>query len=203
MPGWIAAHIAPPRCVEFIDGVMDRAAQRVSVSKGLMRHMVRLEVVAAPDVVEFRRIPVQPPDGEPVGAVSQRILSRIPNTSAMRGPGPARQCLQHGPRPVRLSAIARVGQCRQRGALFAGRRERRLSSCVLPLRIGSNIESVTRALATNRDLLSLMKRRWGSGLGAIVFVDLPQTSSRQTKFRSILHPRDPCWHTQKHYGMLH
>ena len=60
-------------CIQFIDGAMDRAFERVSVVKGLVRQMVRLEV--APDhldVVEFRRILGQPLDGEPVGAGGQR-----------------------------------------------------------------------------------------------------------------------------------
>ena len=52
---------------------MDCAVERASVGKGLMRQMVRLEIVPDHlDVVEFRRILGQPLDGEPVGAGGQR-----------------------------------------------------------------------------------------------------------------------------------
>src|ERR1700730_13302473 len=52
---------------------MDCAVERASVGKGLMRQMVRLEIVPDHlDVVEFRRIIGKPLDGEPVGAGGQR-----------------------------------------------------------------------------------------------------------------------------------
>ena len=51
------------------DGLVNLLVERVRVSEGLMRQMMRLEI--APDgfdVVQFRRILGQPLDGEPVRA---------------------------------------------------------------------------------------------------------------------------------------
>src|SRR6201997_4397642 len=65
-------------CVQIIDGVTDRAVERVGVGKGLMCQMGGLEV--GPDhrvVVEFRRILGQPFDGEPVGAGGQRCRREV------------------------------------------------------------------------------------------------------------------------------
>ena len=60
-------------CIEVLHGFVDRAVQVFSVGKGLMRQVMRLEIM--PDdlnVVEFRSILGQPLDGEPVSAGSQR-----------------------------------------------------------------------------------------------------------------------------------
>ena len=50
---------------------MDRPVEFISVGKGLVRQMIRLEVVPDHfDVAEFRRILGQPLDGEPVCAAA-------------------------------------------------------------------------------------------------------------------------------------
>ncbi len=80
-------------------------------------------------------------------ALRRAVSSHTPNASAIRG-------LDNVSSTVRaLSASpARVGQCRQCGALFAGR-ERRFSSHVLPLRIGAMWHQAPKRWSTNRNLL--------------------------------------------------
>src|SRR5665213_1435878 len=71
-------------CVEFIDGLVDRPVEFVSVVKGLMRQMIGLEVVPDHfDVVAFGPILGQPLDGEPVragGKCCQRELAGVDRT---------------------------------------------------------------------------------------------------------------------------
>jgi hypothetical protein len=58
--------------VQLLHGLVNRVAERFGVGKGLMRQVVRLEIMPDLDVVEFRRILRQPLDGEPVCAGGKR-----------------------------------------------------------------------------------------------------------------------------------
>ena len=64
---------------------------------------------------------------------------------------PTSQRQKHGACPVRLAAIPRAGKRRKRSALFVGCRERRLSSNILPLRIGAAIDSEPLALVNRAE----------------------------------------------------
>ena len=69
------------------------------------------------------------------------VSSRTPNASAMRGLVQPASVSKHGARPIRLAAIARIGQRQQAGALFLARRHRRFSRHAIHLRIGADSES--------------------------------------------------------------
>src|SRR5271166_6571880 len=59
--------------VQLLHGLVNRVVERFGVGKGLMRQVVRLEIMPDHlDVVEFRRILRQPLDGEPVCAGGKR-----------------------------------------------------------------------------------------------------------------------------------
>ena len=64
--------------IECTDCVLDRPVERGRVSEGLMREMMRFEVMPdAFDVVQFGRIFGQPLDDEPVGAGGQRCQREL------------------------------------------------------------------------------------------------------------------------------
>ncbi len=88
--------------------------------------------------------------GEVAAPEANRVFAHAERLGDPRT-GPAGQCQQHGACPVRFAPITGAGKRRKRGALFVGCRERRLSSHVLPLRIGAGTESEPHALVNRPD----------------------------------------------------